>query len=460
MNRNKSSYRDPSGWVFTYNNEIYRTINSIYKENYDFFISCGLYEELVSKEYIVPHVEIEQNKLDIVFNDNVYKVIKPKKIKFITYPYEWSFSQLKDAAILTLKILRIALKYDMILKDASSYNIQFHNGKPIFIDTLSFEKYSGENTWMGYNQFSKHFISPLLLMSYKDVRLNKLLISNIDGIDIDLTNNILSFKNKLNPFIFFNIKMQAKFQKKYENKDINADSKKEIGNKKKLINLNTYLQDNINKIKLNLKNTEWGEYYTFTNYNDISFQNKKNLVENFIDYIKPSSLWDFGANNGLFTRIASNKGIDSLAFDIDPLACEYNYNEIKKNNEKNILPVLFDFTNPSPSIGWANSERDSIKYRTKPDVIMALALIHHLAISNNVPLTYIAEYFSSLSKYLIIEFVPKEDSQVQKLLLTRKDIYHEYTIDHFEKYFTNYYKILKKENISNSKRTLYLMELI
>ncbi|MDA0071942.1 hypothetical protein OFR75_01140 [Brachyspira hyodysenteriae] len=218
MNKNKSSYRDPSGWVFTYNNEIYRTINSIYKENYDFFISCGLYEELVSKEYIVPHVEIEQNKLDIVFNDNVYKVIKPKKNKVYNISLRMELSQLKDAAILTLKILRIALKYDMILKDASSYNIQFHNGKPIFIDTLSFEKYSGENTWMGYNQFSKHFISPLLLMSYKDVRLNKLLISNIDGIDIDLTNNILSFKNKLNPFIFFNIKMQAKFQKSMKTK--------------------------------------------------------------------------------------------------------------------------------------------------------------------------------------------------------------------------------------------------
>ena len=159
MNKNKSSYRDPSGYIFNYNNEIYRIINNIYKENYDFFMNSGLYQELVSKGYIVSHIEIEKNSLNINI-DNTYKIIKPQEIKFITYPYEWSFSQLKDAAILTLKILRIALKYNMILKDASSYNIQFHNGKPIFIDTLSFEKYEGESTWIAYNQFSKHFISP------------------------------------------------------------------------------------------------------------------------------------------------------------------------------------------------------------------------------------------------------------------------------------------------------------
>lgn len=458
MNKHKSSYRDPSGFIFTKDNIIFRAINNIYKENYIYFMESGLYKELCSKNYIIPHEETEELN-NIISDENIFKIIKPKKIPFITYPYEWCFSQLKDAAILTLKIQKIALKYNMILKDASAYNIQFLDGKPIFIDTLSFEMYNGDSTWIAFNQFTKHFIVPLILMSYKDIRLNQLLISNIDGIPVDLANNILPISSKLNPFVFMNIKMQTKFQKKYENKDQNVVENKDINNNKdKLINLNIYLQDNLNKLKLKLKNTEWGEYYSDTNYDDISFQHKKTIVEDFINISNPTSLWDFGANNGLFTRIASNKNINSLAFDIDPLACEFNYNQIKENNEKNILPVLFDLTNPSPSIGWANEERDSISYRDKPDIIMALALIHHLAISNNLNFDKIANYFSSLSKKLIIEFVPKEDSQVQKLLLTRKDIYEEYNIEHFETSFSKYYKIINKKNINNSKRTIYLME--
>lgn len=458
MNKHKSSYRDPSGFIFTKDNIIFRAINNIYKENYIYFMESGLYKELCSKNYIIPHEETEELN-NIISDENIFKIIKPKKIPFITYPYEWCFSQLKDAAILTLKIQKIALKYNMILKDASAYNIQFLDGKPIFIDTLSFEMYNGDSTWIAFNQFTKHFIVPLILMSYKDIRLNQLLISNIDGIPVDLANNILPISSKLNPFVFMNIKMQTKFQKKYENKDQNVVENKDINNNKdKLINLNIYLQDNLNKLKLKLKNTEWGEYYSTTNYDDISFQHKKTIVEDFINISNPTSLWDFGANNGLFTRIASNKNINSLAFDIDPLACEFNYNQIKENNEKNILPVLFDLTNPSPSIGWANEERDSISYRDKPDIIMALALIHHLAISNNLNFDKIANYFSSLSKKLIIEFVPKEDSQVQKLLLTRKDIYEEYNIEHFETSFSKYYKIINKKNINNSKRTIYLME--
>ena len=206
MNKHKSSYRDPSGFIFTKDNIIFRAINNIYKENYIYFMESGLYKELCSKNYIIPHEETEELN-NIISDENIFKIIKPKKIPFITYPYEWCFSQLKDAAILTLKIQKIALKYNMILKDASAYNIQFLDGKPIFIDTLSFEMYNGDSTWIAFNQFTKHFIVPLILMSYKDIRLNQLLISNIDGIPVDLANNILPISSKLNPFVFMNIKM-------------------------------------------------------------------------------------------------------------------------------------------------------------------------------------------------------------------------------------------------------------
>ena len=459
MNKVNSSFRDPSGYCYTEGNVVYRVINKSYKDNYDMLMNSGLYDELTKKEYLIPHNNAENTYITPPpakdFEDEIYKIIKPEQIKFITYPYEWSFSQLKDAALLTLKIQRIALKYNMSLKDASSYNIQFYKGKPVFIDTLSFEKYCEDTPWIAYNQFCRHFLCPLVLMSYTDIRCNTLLKDYIDGIPIDLTAKLLPCRAKLNPAIYLNIYLQSKYQKKYENSDIDFKKSASIS-KNKLIYMNERLQDLIYSLKFPCGESEWGDYYNFTNYNDKAFEDKKRLVGEYIKYIQPKSLWDLGANNGLFTRIASQDDIECCAFDIDPVACEKNYNHIKKNGEKNITPILFDLTNPSPSIGWANNERDSIIFRNHPDVIMALALIHHIAISNNVPFDKIAKFFSSLCEYLIIEFVPKEDSKVKKLLKTRCDIFDNYDIENFENDFKVYFDVIKKDKIISSSRTLYL----
>lgn len=455
MNKDAASFRDPSGFVFSEGGRVYRAVFNAYRENYRLLMESGLYAELVQKNYLVFHEECRTENFAFASGNNLFAVLCPEQIPLITYPYEWSFSQLKDAALLTLKIQRIALKYGMTLKDATAYNIQFLRGKPIFIDTLSFEKYEEGRPWIAYRQFCQHFLAPLLLMKYKDLRLASLLKNYIDGIPLDLANVLLPLKAKLTPKVFFHICMQNFFSKKYEKKDI--DFKKQVFiSKKKLLQMNTELQDAVNDLMYPHADTEWGEYYTFTNYNDKAFSRKKELIEIFLDEIRPSVLWDLGANNGFFTRAASEKGVLSYAFDIDPTACEKNYLQIKKQGEQNILPVLFDLVNPSPAIGFANRERKSLAERQKPDCVMALALIHHLAISNNLPLENIAEYFSSLAPHLIIEFVPKSDSQVQKLLATREDIFPYYTQEGFEQAFSNCYELVKKEPVTESSRVLYL----
>ena len=204
------------------------------------------------------------------------------------------------------------------------------------------------------------------------------------------------------------------------------------------------------------KGTEWGEYYTFTNYSDEAMQNKKDIIKEFFEKIMPKTCWDMGANNGFFTRIASEKNIQSAAFDIDPIAVEKNYLQIKDKNEKNLLPLIMDLTNPSPSIGWNCQERDSLTSRNKVDVAMGLALVHHLAISNNLPFNHIAKFFSNICNHLIIEFVPKADSKVQILLSTREDIFKDYNEISFEKEFGKYFNLIKKKKILNSERTIYL----
>ena len=344
----------------------------------------------------------------------------------------------------------------MSLKDASAYNVQFVNGKPVFIDTLSFEVYEEGKPWVAYKQFCQHFLAPIALASMTDIRTLDLLSANIDGIPLDLASALLPRKSKFKFSLATHIHWHAKTQQKYAGKQTNQKAGKGVS-KMAMLGLIDNLVNAVKSLKWNPKGTEWGEYYTFTNYSDSSFDEKKNLVAAFIDEAKPSTVWDLGANDGTFSSIAALKGIETVAFDIDPIAVEKNYRRVKQDNMP-MLPLQLDLTNPSTGIGWAHEERDSLEQRGKADVVMALAIIHHIAISNNVPLEKVADYLSRLGNHIIIEFVPKEDSQVKILLATREDIFLSYHIDGFEKAFTQFFDIVKKEQVGDSLRTLYLLK--
>ena len=447
------SFRDPSGFMFLRDGRLYRQINNVYKNDYGYLINSGLYKALIKKNLIIPHAEVSLKNHE---SNNYYKIIKPKKVNFISYPYEWCFSQLKDAALTTLKIQKIALEFGMVLKDSSAFNIQFHNGKPILIDTLSFEKYTEGRPWTAYKQFCQHFLGPLALMAHTDIRLNQLFRIFLDGPPLDFVSKLLPNYTRLKLSLLTHIHLHAKTQNHFADKSVKKTTHQM--SKRSFFALIDNLESATGKIKWNNKNTEWGEYYSITNYFKDSFKNKKEIVDEFIEEIKPKKVWDIGANTGVFSRIAANKGIKTISFDIDLTAVEKNYLLSKKNNEKNILPLFLDLTNPSPAIGWKNQERISFIERGPADLVIALALIHHLAISNNLPLNNIADYFSKMCDSLIIEFVPKTDSKVKKLLQTREDIFTCYNQENFEKELDKYFVIKKSKKILNSDRIIYLMK--
>jgi 2-polyprenyl-3-methyl-5-hydroxy-6-metoxy-1,4-benzoquinol methylase len=449
---NSGSFRDPSGFVFTKDNQIFRAVTFYYKENFDFFINSGLYGELISKGLLIPHDEVDLKDFDY---PNLYKVLKPEKVQFISYPYEWCFSQLKDAALTTLKIQETALNYNMSLKDASAYNMQFVNGKPVFIDTLSFEIYKEGKPWVAYSQFCKHFLAPLSLIAYKNLELGKLLKEYIDGIPLNLTSSLLPFSKKSHFGLFMHIVMHAKAQKKFKAANIKENNKRISKNSS--IGLNRSLKSTVSSIKLKHTGTTWNEYYENDTHSDIYFEDKKRLVAEFLDIANPSGVLDLGANTGLFTRLAAKKNINVISTDFDAMCVEKNYLLVKENHEKNILPLILDLTNPSPAIGWANLERQSFFNRGPFDMVMALALIHHLAIANNIPLQNIAEFFSKICNWLIIEFIPKDDPKVQVLLNSREDIFVNYTEEKFEEAFIKYFKIVKNKLLIGN-RIVFLMK--
>lgn len=437
---------------------LYRQVNQVYRDNYNHLMNSGLYDRLAKEGFLIEHIEVEKS---ISINEKAYKVILPEQISFVSYPYEWCFNELRDAAILTLDVQQIALDYGMTLKDASAYNIQFNDGRPLLIDTLSFERYIEGRPWVAYRQFCEHFLAPLALMAQKDVRLSKLLIAHIDGIPLDLASRLLPRSSWFKPGLAIHLHIHARTQKAYSVSVSSKNDKKATArpvSKLGLLGIVQGLRKTVKKLHCRLEGTEWGDYYDTNSYSDIAFEEKKRIVQKYIAMIKPAMVWDLGANNGVFSRLASNAGIPTISFDMDPAAVDCNYRMIREKNEKNLLPLLLDLTNPSPGLGWGGRERDSLVQRMQSDCIMALALIHHLAISNNVPLEKIASFFARLCTFLIIEFVPKEDIQVQRLLNSREDIFTEYDQMHFESAFSCFFKISDMENIKDSKRVLYLMQ--
>ena len=448
-----ASFRDPSGFLFSRDGVLYRQVNRKYEQEYVRLMESGLYEKLVKAKLLIPHVEVDVFPAE---PEICYKVIQPERVPFISYPYEWSFGQLKDAALTTLSIQKRALKAGMSLKDASAYNIQFVRGKATLIDTLSFETYKEGQPWVAYRQFCQHFLAPLALMALKDVRLSQLLRVYIDGVPLDLASALLPGSTRVNFGLLTHIHLHAGAQKRYAGEEVK--SRRGSMSKQAMTGLVESLESTVRKLEWKPGGTEWGNYYDITNYSDAAFEHKKRLVREWTTRLQPRQVWDLGANNGVFSRVASEAGPYVISFDIDSTAVEQNYRQVKAERNEKLLPLQLDLTNPSPSLGWANRERDAFGQRGPVDMALALAVIHHLAISNNVPLPQLADFFAETGKWLVIEFVPKADSQVKKLLASRADIFPTYTREGFEAAFQEKFTIHEAVSVNESQRVLYLME--
>jgi hypothetical protein len=447
-----SSFRDPDGYVFSYNGEFFRRVNPSYTSCYKQLMSSGLYAHLTGTGSLMPHEEVSSSHP--LFSEGEL-ILCPKQLPFISYPYEWSFGQLQEAAILTLDVLAASLDHGMILKDASAFNVTWHRGKAVFFDTLSFTPYEDGSPWAGYRQFCSHFLAPLALMAYTDFRLQKLLLQYIDGVPLDLTSQLLPFRTRLKPSLSIHLHMHSYLQKK---KAGTRDKIKVSLKKKSLYNLIASLRNCINALKFPNVQTEWGDYYNDTNYTVEQAQKKQSVIAGWLEMVRPYSVADLGANDGTYSVLAARSSELVVAMDVDPVAVQANYVMCKTQNKTRITPLLNDITAPSPAIGWHCRERSSIFERLHPHMGMALALVHHLSISNNVPFSNIFSMFADMAPTWIVEFVDKKDTQVQRLLTNRPDVFPEYTQAMFEERAKAQFSIEQKHHIEGTQRTLYLLK--
>jgi hypothetical protein len=447
-----SSFRDPSGFMFRRGGELYRQVNIVYRSHYDRLLTSGLFSKLVSAGLLIPHEEVEVEPPAAYL---AYKVIKPESVPFISYPFEWCFGQVRDAALLTLDVQKRALEAGMCLKDASAYNVQFRAGRPVLIDTLSFETYEEGAPWVAYRQFCQHFLAPLALMARTDVRLGQLSRVYMDGVPLDLAAALLPGRTKLEAGLLTHVHLHSRSQQKNAGKAVQGSGAKM--SRLSYLGLIDHLEGTVSKLRWEPEGTVWADYYDETNYSDAAFERKKEIVAGLLDRIRPTTVWDLGANTGEFSRLASERGIDTVAFDMDPAAVEKCYRQVRSREERSLLPLLMDFSNPTPSYGWAGTERTSLTERGPAGMALALALVHHLAIGNNVPFGRIAEFFAAICRTLVVEFVPKSDSQVQRMLATRQDVFTDYNADRFERAFSAYFRIEECTGVEGSERAIYLM---
>lgn len=452
LKKHPSSFRDPSGFVFEYEGKLYRQVNKRYADDYDLLLSSGLYDELLKGGKLIAHQALQQN---LTGSNDWYVTLLPEQIQFISYPYEWCFDQLKDAALLTLDILQISLKHGMVLKDATPFNVQFVNGKPIFIDTLSFEKYNDTEPWVAYRQFVECFIVPLVLSSYKSTDFIRQLQLNPDGLSTSFAAKLLPFKSRFRLSLLLHIFLPNNISTRRKN----ASSARHTSfSKQKMLSIIDNLQSLIRTLKPRRLYSVWNNYYEETILSNDYLQAKSILVTKWLNELQGNIAIDIGTNTGAFAIDASKRYKNVIAVDADELCIDELYKKCKTGRRENILPLWVDITNPTPAIGWANVERAGFISRLNADLVMALAVIHHLVIGSNIRMKQVVDIFKHITNLLLIEFVPEEDPKVAEMLVRRADIFDEYNQQHFETCFSEEFNILRKETVSSSMRVLYLMQ--
>jgi hypothetical protein len=449
-----ASFRDPAGYVFRDNGVLKRIVTPHGAADYKRLMSSGLYDELVERRLLIPHREEQPASLDAA------AVLVPEEIPYVSYPYEWSFGHLRDAALLTLEIQETAMRHGMSLKDASAFNVQFRGSQPVFIDTLSFEDNDG-GPWVAYSQFCRHFVGPLLLMSHVSPGFNQFWKASLDGFSLDLVSSLLPRRTWLQFGALLHIHLHARSQKKYEANGVSTPAPKlrNSGPDRKPALVES-LKSFVRSLRPRNVETEWVNYYSqkLSHYSTAAESAKKSIVSDALDRLKPAAVFDIGGNIGEYSRLASARGAYTVCFDIDPLCVHQNYERARSEQDGLLLPVMLDLTNPSPTLGFGLRERDSVLERSHADVVMALAVLHHLRITGNAPLDRIAAFLAGLGRYLILEYVPKTDVMAQALLRSRKDTFFDYTDEGFESAFSRYFSIEHTVPVPETTRSIYVMQ--
>jgi len=453
------SFRDPDSRVFTSNGRVLRLLSEQGLADWQMLSSSPLFAELVGEGKLVGTREADDlPDLPGGLHGGVAAVLEHDVIPFVSYPYEWTFSMLRDAALLQLELVRRAIGAGMMLKDSSPYNVQFVGAQPVFVDIGSFERLREGEPWVGYRQFCMLFLYPLLLEAWKDIPFQPWLRGNIAGISPQECRNLLSGRDLLRRGALTHVALHSRLERRYERTD--TDVKKELaqsGFHKELILANIKrLERLIARLEWQPEGSEWSGYELTTTYSDDDAERKAQLVTEAVRSEKPRLVWDLGCNEGRHARIAAETADYVVAIDSDALVVDRLYAALGKESQGKILPLTMNLVDPSPGLGWRGLERKSLPERGSPDLALCLALVHHVSISGNVPVAEFLDWLLGLGTALVIEFPTPEDPMVRRLLMRKRPNDHpDYRRDWFERCLAERFDVVRSEVLSSGMRVLY-----
>jgi ribosomal protein L11 methylase PrmA len=448
------SFRDPSGYVYRSGDTILRTVRQPAVQDYDFVKTSGVLRELQNKGWLIESEETDD--IGLVPPDEAVKyVIKHPLLPFISYPYEWPFGALQAAGLLQLDIHLAALARGVTLSDASAYNVQFRGSAPLFIDLLSLRRYREGEYWDGHRQFCEQFLNPLLLQAEMGVSFHSWYRGSLEGIPVSDLAKLLPLRRRLSPRLLAHVVLQAKLQSRALGKAPQARSPRPLPVSAFRAMLGQ-LRGWVASLKPRFpRRSTWSHYETETTYSDTEHQAKRAFVTEFAQDVRPHLLWDLGCNTGEYSETALAAGATSVVgFDADDVAIEKAYAR-GVSRGLSFLPLRVDVANPSPNQGWREEERSGLASRGPADGVLALAVIHHLAIGRNVPLCDVVDWLVGLAPTGVIEFVHKDDPTVRTMLALREDIFPDYDPQVFESSLRGVARIVRQSTISGTGRTLY-----
>jgi len=453
--RDPASFRDPEGRVYRgADGRLYRQLHQSFAPHRRRLVESGLENALVEEGLLVPH---EPAPLALRLTDEAVAVLQPRELPFLSYPYEWCFGELQAAALLTLDLQLRALEAGLTLKDASAFNVSFEGTRPVFLDLTSFETWEPGTPWVAYGQFCRHFLAPLALMAHVDPRLSDLLAVHLDGVPLDLASRALPLRTRLRPGLLAHLHLHAALVRRAAAAPAPAARARRIA-PRGLVALIEGLRRTVAGLRWRPADTGWAEYEDALPYTRDEAAAKERLVARWLERLDARSVWDLGANTGRFSRLAAARGAATVAFDLDPACVERCWRSARAEAIPNLLPLRLDLAAPSPALGWAHEERRSLEGRGPAGVALALALVHHLSITRNVPLPDLARYLARIARAAIVEFVPREDPQPARLLAARSDPCAGYTEERFRAAFAGPFELLASEPVGGGGRVLHLLE--
>lgn len=457
VERLPGSFRDPAGQIFRADGRLLRTVTGHAARQFE--VVRPVLQDLVSRERLVAFAEHFPAECGFSPED-ISVVLEHPVIATWTYPYEWSFALLRDAALFHLDLHLELLDKGCTLSDASAYNIQFVGVNPIFIDHLSIRPYRDGEFWMGHRQFCEQFLNPLLMRAYLDVAPNAWYRGALEGIStIDLA-KLLPFRAKARFPVLTNVVLPARFQRGSTSEKAVSHKLRErklplAGFRSMLLQLRRFI-DLLRPA--NTSATTWANYASTTTYDDAETASKKQFVASFIRNAKASHVVDLGCNTGDYSKVCLEAGATRVTgFDFDQQSLD-SAHERAKSEKLNFLALYLDARNPSPNQGWLQEERTGFAQRFSADAVIALAFEHHLAIAHNAPLDDVVKWIIGVAPCGIIEFVPKSDPTIQKMLALREDIFLNYDEGNFVRAVEARGKITDRKTVSSTGRTLYAFE--